>query len=491
VLGTATGFVMRGDLGIPSHRLDDFRRQKLADQLTREKKAWDDDKAERVCCLRHADCHVWVPRHFDTSLWDNVHDWEWTEGEPHRFALKPGILDPERGQTHAVPAMIEHLRQHSGGILIAPTGTGKTLMGCAIASAFGRKIGVPVYVGHMMDNWIFHAKKVLGLRDEDIGIVKRNRCDIGKPITLLSVQTLLSRGVPEALQKQIGVLVCDEVHRYGAKVWREIVAQFPAKYRLGLTASIERKDGLEDVVSWSFGAVGHTTPRIRNEEVKAPRVVMMAFTREYPVGKYHKWKKDPVSHEWQMGEPDPGKYDKLLSRDRVRTQMIAEEIANAARTGRQVLVLARHVAHLDQLKNDTRRALDPIHPIERIAKRIPYPADHRFVNLATLKAGLDEDERRDVEHADVIFATYMMARDALNVPKLDTLVFATPPGDITQPMGRLREKVEDIERRDLLILDSMEKGVGFSKGRGKKRIEGYTRMGCEVKVVTRTVKAKT
>lgn len=483
---TATGLVMRGDLGIPVHQLDELQRRDLVTQLTREKRSWDEDKTPAtVCAARHEDCCLWVPRYFDTSLWDGVENWEWTEGEPYAFSTKVA-LDPERGQPPAVPAMIEHLKQHRGGILVAPTGTGKTLMGCAIAGVFGRKIGVPVYVGHMKDNWIKHAKLVFGLTDDDIGIVQGDRCDIGKPVTLLSIQTLTTRGhVPEALQKQIGFLVCDEVHKHGAQRWREIVRMFPAKYRLGLSADPVRKDGLDDIVRWSFGEVGFRAKRIRTETVKPPKVRVLAFNRVYPENKYRKWKKDPIIGEWKMGKIDFLKYDKLLAADVARNVMFATEIANAARKGRQIIVLSSLVGHLASLRIETIRALDPTHPVERIARGISYPEDHVFRQTATLEAGLSDDERAEVEKADVIFATYMMAKDALNIPKLDTGFLATPPIDLTQPFGRLREKAEEFDRRDLMWVDGYENGVGFSKGRYAKRLEFYFKSGCEVKELPR------
>lgn len=475
---------MRGDLGIPIHLLDDNQRQALVASLTRKKKLWDEDQApESVCAARHEDCHLWVPRHYDEGLWGNVHHWDWVEGESHRFTVvaKP---DPDRGQDTSIPAMVDYLQAHHGGILVAPTGVGKTQCGYAIGAAFGRKIGVPVYVGHMMDNWAAEAKRVLGLTDDQIGIVQGDRCDVGKPVTLFSIQTLLSRGeAPEALRRQIGFLVCDEVHKHGAARWREIVRMFPAKLRLGLSADPVRKDGLDDIVRWSFGGVGHRARRVRTELAQAPAIRMVAFARTYEENKYHKWKK--LGGEWRMGRCDPGKYDTLLENDQARTKMVAEEIVKAAQKGRQILVLSARVDHLKELRLETIRGLDPTHPVVRVADNTPYPADHRFIQTASLEAGMTPEERKVVGGADVIFATFVMARDALNVPKLDTLFFATPPGEPLQPVGRLREKAEGIERRPLRVVDCYETGVGYSKGRATRRVEAYRSLGCEVLEVTR------
>jgi hypothetical protein len=89
-----------------------------------------------------------------------------------------------------------------------------------------------------------------------------------------------------------------------------------------------------------------------------------------------------------------------------------------------------------------------------------------------------------VGEADVIFATYAMAREALDVPKLDTAFFCTPTGDPLQPVGRLREKIEWLDRKPLLIVDCSEAPT-YSQNKLKKRINAYRGLGLKVIEVTR------
>jgi superfamily II DNA or RNA helicase len=427
-----------------------------------------DHAADPVCCLREEDGYVWLPRYYDRDLWDCIESWEWTEGREFDFGaiIDPvtlmAALDPERGQDAAVPAMIAYIRQHNGGILIAPTGTGKTHMGLTIAATFGRKIGIPVYAGHMIDNWTDHAKSVLGLRSDQIGLVQGERCDLGKPVTIMMIQTLLSRGVPSELAEQIGFLILDETQHYGARKWKETVGLFPARYRLALSADPSRNDGLDEVVAWSVGSVGYRAKRIRTKKAKPPTCVMIRWDYDYPYTKYCRWKK--IAGQWRAGDPDSMKYDKVIAKDKQRTQMFAREICNALKKDRAILVLSRFCDHRDEL--------------------------HALVSCDTTKTtalfggGLSKEARSEVAKADAIFATYSMARDALNIPRLDTLVFATPPGDLTQPAGRLREKAEGIERKQLMIVDSYEL-ADFSKRKASRRRDDYRQLGIPVTEVRR------
>lgn len=356
------------------------------------------------------------------------------------------------------------------------TVTHNTCMGLRVAASFGRYIGIPVYAGHMIDHWVEDVGKFLGFAPDEIGIVQGERCDLGKPVTIMMIQSLLARSYPRELYEQIGFLICDEVNRYGAPVWKDTVVQFAARYRLGLSADPRRKDGLDEMVGWLFGSVGHRAKRVRSKDVQAPTVIGCHWNRAYNHASFCKWEKDEHD-EWAMlPEAHPSKYDNVLAKDRQRNAAIAQDVYNAAIVGRQILVFSSRVEHLTELRQLVRRLLDPLPAIERLARLQPPPPS--IPTTSQLKAGMNGLARERAYRADVQFATFAMARDAYNAPKLDTEVFATPPGDPLQPIGRLREKAEGYDRRPLMVLywfettpHSEEK---FRKHRERFRIDGMT-----------------
>ena len=85
---------------------------------------------------------------------------------------------------------------------------------------------------------------------------------------------------------------------------------------------------------------------------------------------------------------------------------------------------------------------------------------------------------------DVIFCTYAFGRDAMNVPHIDTLVMASPPGKVLQVIGRLRDK-GPADRRPLLALDIYEK-CGYSERKAGRRADEYQNLGIKVIHASRT-----
>ena len=141
----------------------------------------------------------------------------------------------------------EHL-----GTLVLPTGCGKSICGLYLAGKLKQRALIVVNKDDLVDGWIQDAK--LCYKDLDIGLVKGQAFKIGKHITLTTIQTLSRLGEKKLydLYSNISMLIADEVHHAGAKSY-EVLNTFRAKYRLGLTATKMRNDGLVDVVDHICG----------------------------------------------------------------------------------------------------------------------------------------------------------------------------------------------------------------------------------------------
>lgn len=138
------------------------------------------------------------------------------------------------------------------GTLVLPTGTGKSICGLYLAGKLKQRALIVVNKDDLVDGWIQDAK--LCYKDLDIGLVKGKVFKIGKHITLTTIQTLSRLGDKklEELYDNISMLICDEVHHAGAKSY-EVLNTFRTKYRLGLTATKMRNDGLVDIVDLICG----------------------------------------------------------------------------------------------------------------------------------------------------------------------------------------------------------------------------------------------
>lgn len=405
--------------------------------------------------------YLWIPRQYgmDSGYLSDRDDRVTGLFQNLTFKAK---LDPARGQIDAVSEMVRYIKQHGDGLLVAPTGAGKTLLSYAIGSEFKTSLGVFIYAGHMLDNWIEQAYLAFGLKPEDIGIVQQDRCDLGKPITIFSIQSLLSRRYDDAIYKQIGFFIGDEINRFGSYEWGKVVRQFPGMYRLGVSADPNRKDGLDKVINWNFGHIAYT---ITLMTVKLT-VTGLQINVDYPFNSYKDWlKSETLGHD--VG--DPMRYDKQLAKDARRNEVIIRSIVKARRAGRNIIVFSRFRDHLDDLKS----RFD-----EAVSKITDY--DFPKTRSAYLVGGMKKKVREESMLCDVKFSTYAFARDALNDTSLDTGFFTTPPGNPLQPAGRLRDKGPT--KKQLKIIDIYEAN-DYSFQKWLRRKQTYDRLGYTIETL--------
>ena len=207
---------LRGYLGILAKKLKVDAQLDMQERLTLQMKSWNDSPSVDVEAFYKEEGYFWIPRFFFNSVIANrkvgKHDivFEWTGGSPTNLPFN-AVLDPKRGQPIAVDRMVDHIKKNSGGILVAATGCGKTILGYAIGQRLNTTIGVLVYNSHMVKNWVDTAKWLFGLSDDEIGIVQGDRCDLGRPVTIMMIQSLLSeRLYPAELYEQFGIIIADE-----------------------------------------------------------------------------------------------------------------------------------------------------------------------------------------------------------------------------------------------------------------------------------------
>lgn len=449
--------VLEADMGIRLDTLPEHKRVGLEWLLTATSKPWKSNPSVTVEGYREENGYFWIPRQFALKHgYVPDHD-NRASGDFQDLEFK-ARLDPTRGQVEAVPAMVKHIRDNGAGLLVAPTGCGKTLLSYCIGSHFHTSLGVFIYAGHMLDNWLEQADLAFGIKPEDVGIVQQDRCDLGKPITIMSIESLMSRRYDERLYKQIGFLICDEVNRYGAPKWNFVIRQFPGKYRLGVSADPSRPDGLDHVIQWNLGKIGYTIHK-RTVELT---VVRISTNIHYPENSY---KDFTLSAEKGEFVADAMRYDKKLAADEGRNRLIISELLKARKKGRRVIMFSRFRDHLDTLRAMWGNALER----ERM-KDPTYPGT--FSDF--LVGGLKKKERETAMFADIKFATYAFCRDAMNDPTMDTVFFCTPPGNPLQPAGRLRDK-GPTDRQPLMVVTFTE-DTFFSNQTWEKNLRTYERL---------------
>lgn len=154
----------------------------------------------------------------------------------------------------------EYLSNNNGfdkrkGLVVMNTGVGKTITALSIASKLNQRTLVLLHKNDLIRSWSKDYSDVFDT-DEPIGLIQGKNRKIGKYVTLATVQTLyrMSEEELEEFTSMFGLVVGDECHRSSAPMF-SVVDKFNSQYKLGLTATLERSDGLSHVIKLYFGEV--------------------------------------------------------------------------------------------------------------------------------------------------------------------------------------------------------------------------------------------
>lgn len=174
---------------------------------------------------------------------------------------------------------VEAFEKEKHGIVILPTGKGKTILTLYLMSRLNVRTLVLVHKNDLLDGWKKDAKKCYG-EDFETGLIQGKNRKIC-PFTLATVQTL-SRMSAEELSKYTSMfdfVVQDECHRSPAPMFA-MTDKFNAKYKLGLTATMERSDGLAHLIPLYFGDVVY---RYEVDDDEKDILPVKVFRRDIPV----------------------------------------------------------------------------------------------------------------------------------------------------------------------------------------------------------------
>jgi superfamily II DNA or RNA helicase len=245
------------------------------------------------------------------------------------------------------------------------------------------------------------------------------------------LQTVCARELPPGCLDSFGTVVLDEAHHLAAPYFSQLFFKLRCRHILGLTATPKRKDGCSDILHLFMGDFSFQLAARTDGDVKVFIEPWRTSFRCSP---------DPLPPEVQ-------RYKTRLATDRRRNGRILELCAQAAAAGRNVICLSDRVEHLTTLK-------------QQWEESSPATAAALFIG-GRGKENLKERKRAE-ESAALIFATFAMASEGLDIPRLDTLILCTPVGDVTQAVGRILRPCA--EKKTPVIVDICDDGcTAFSR----------------------------
>ena len=331
--------------------------------------------------------------------------------------------------------------------------THNTVMSLNIIAQLGKKTLVVVHKDFLLKQWRERIEQFLP--DARVGLIKAKVIDIeDKDIVMASLQSLAMKEYDKGTFDEFGLVVCDEVHNFAAEVFSRALFKTNFKYSLGLSATITRKDGLSKVFKWHLGDIVY-----KNTKKKIDKVLVEC-------------------HEYHNDSPSYSKEETLFNNKPNMARMInnicsfdnrSDYIVNIIKrikeeeSNRNILLLSDRREHLKDLKNK-------IDNLEISNSKSGY-----YVG------GMKDNELKYTEdNCDIILATFSMAAEGLDLPKLDSVILCSPKSSIEQSVGRiLRKKMEDRIYIPLIIdiIDYFSMFINQSK----KRIKYYKKCNYDIK----------
>jgi superfamily II DNA or RNA helicase len=375
------------------------------------------------------------------------------DGNRVRWAFH-GELRPEQ------EAAVREMARYDYGILCAPPGSGKTVMGCALVARHRTSALILVHRALLLDQWRKEAERFLGIsKRKDIGIWRGATRRLTRKLDIAMLPSLARVENYAAVFEGYGLVIVDECHHVPAATFEALLKACPCRKIIGLTATPVRKDRLERLLYLQCGPIRHTIRASANDA--APRTVYVrrsSFNVPATLGPQPR-----IQLVW----------DALVA-DVQRTRQIVGDIRACVEEGRCPLVLSERKAHLDKLQAElaTQNA----------------PAD---VSIYRLEGGIGKKERQairdEIDHQFtiggkfVLLATSSLIGEGYDLPRLDTLFLTMPlshMGRLIQYVGRLHRQHED--KREIRVYDYFDSGNALTAAMFRRRSPAYRQMGYRV-----------
>lgn len=348
---------------------------------------------------------------------------------------------------------VTNMLRHPYGILQSRPASGKTIMGIAMIARRGRRALWLAHTKDLVDQAYTQAKKYL---DKSLLTVStEGKVKIGTGITFATVQTMANFVGLERYKNYFDIVIVDECHRVctsatSVGMFYKVVNTLAAPYKYGLSATVHRADGM---IGATFAILGNVTYEVPFEDVEH-QVMPVSVEAIYTNVGYNDCFLDAD------GTMVYAKYINYLAENVHRNNIAAEMLAHETHP---TLVLTDRLSQSETL----------FKAIGRQDARVITGKTKREVRQAAL-----EDMREG--RANILFASYNLAKEGLDIPRLSRLYMLTPHRDsavIEQAIGRIARMYEG--KTDARCYDFVDNTI-YAQKCFRRRLRIYRKIGCDI-----------
>jgi superfamily II DNA or RNA helicase len=380
--------------------------------------------------------------------------------EDHRAAgtpLPPDVRFEGKLRGPQVKAF-EALASRELGVLAATTAFGKTVVAAALIAHRARNTLVLVHRRELLAQWVERLKAFLTIEPTNIGVIGGGRHKPTGVVDVALIQSLVREGEALDLVANYGHLIVDECHHLSAPSFELAVKRSKAKFVLGLSATVARKDGHHPIIFMQCGPIRY-------------RVDARSQAAEHGVA--HRAKLRPTEFRLpailaSSDRPSIAAVYGALAEDEARNDLIFDDVLRALDDKRSPVLLTERRDHLEYFQNRFSGFVRNL-----VVLRGGMSKTERTASYATLRASVGQER--------LILATGRYLGEGFDDARLDTLFLTMPiswKGTLAQYVGRLHRMHDG--KTNVLVVDYVDEQVPLLARMAAKRRAGYRALAYQI-----------
>ena len=342
---------------------------------------------------------------------------------------------------------VMELLKYDNGLLVAETGSGKTIMGMNVIYRIHKPTLILVEKIKLHDQWKERIKEYMNF---DAGEYYGSKKKLTGIIDIASIKSL---NESNNLYDKYEVIICDEVHHIASVTYENVIRLFNAKHVYGFTATPNRSDHLEKIVYKCISPIRSTLEKKKTSFLKMlkPKFTKFKNKKEFDLIPYSDLCKE-------------------LFKSDIRNQQIIDDVMLEYANNKKILILTERNEHIDILYGMLKDKCNNLFKINGIAKT----RDKKdFANKI-----------KEIKENYIIISTGKYLGEGFDLPSLDTLFLTMPfkwKGMLSQYVGRIQREIEGKER--IIVYDYVDIKCGKFSHQFQLRLKEYKKEGFDVESI--------
>jgi superfamily II DNA or RNA helicase len=404
-----------------------------------------------IFCGDNDDQFMYLPRGLYSEVITTLQAWGYSpQIDDKRNSNEPLLLNFSGTLFDHQSSAVDRLVREDNAVLVAPTGTGKTIIGIALIARRNVRTLILVHRSTLIDQWISALCSFLPeIEKKHIGVLGNGRKKLKGAIDIGMLQTVAKCEDIESLTEGYDFVIIDECHRVPTVTFEPVLKAMKARYVLGLTATPIRKDRFEAIIFMQCGVIAHTIGDI-NLQNQIRKVHFRTTALPDITGNI------AIQTLWE-----------IITESQERNEQIVTDIKDLLSSGRSPVVLSDRTEHLDNLESMLSEQKDCV----KLKLRGSMGKKERRGVFETIRSCEQEHEPY------CLFATGSLIGEGFDLPELDTMLITMPisfKGRLTQYVGRLHRL--GTGTKEILVYDYVDTCSAITISMFKKRLAAYKKL---------------